>query len=135
MYGPQAGTTEVRVGAQAFAHHASELRCLAPTASQQRSHAARAGGAPTVCRSLGLYGIPQARSLTVPAAARKLVDANVALPLPPHSKGPQAGAASGIDRTMSESPTSVMEMTEVRNILPQAVPRAMLSAAHGEKDP
>ena len=36
------------------------------------------------------------------------------------------GADSGIERRISESPMSVMESTEVRNILPQAVPSVML---------
>ena len=35
-------------------------------------------------------------------------------------------ACSGIDRMMSESPMSVIVSTDVRNILPQAVPSVML---------
>ena len=35
-------------------------------------------------------------------------------------------ACSGIDRKMSESPMSVIESTDVRNIFPQAVPSVML---------
>ena len=42
------------------------------------------------------------------------------------------GAASGMARRMSESPMSVIERTEVRYILPQAVPRVMLSVHTGE---
>ena len=41
-------------------------------------------------------------------------------------------ACSGMARMMSESPMSVMDRTEVRNILPQAVPRAMLSVKRAE---
>ena len=40
-------------------------------------------------------------------------------------------ACSGIERMMSESPMSVIESTDVRNIFPHAVPRVMLSAHRG----
>ena len=41
------------------------------------------------------------------------------------------GADSGIERRISESPMSVIESTEVRNILPHAVPSVMLSVRAG----
>ena len=47
---------------------------------------------------------------------------------PPPPRRFTAYCASGIERRMSESPGSVTVTTVVRNILPQAVPKVMLSA-------